>query len=308
MSDWPVSKAQAASEAIFGSASRGDVDALSDRDVLIIDNDIELLQRRSIELAEAGWSVASYTFAKFDALCACGALFVQHIKLESKIIVDREGGLSRRLAAFQPRTSYAREIRDNSTLAGLAETVPVGARGTLLAADILYVTVRNFGVLSLAERGIHVYSFSAVLSGLESEGFMVPGSARALAALRFLKCLYRSGETGDAIHARSAVLDALEALPGDHFPKQMRSVSPEEMMLAPEPARSMPAYFQLRDLERRFVALQAFNKTHVLDAELKALSRWIENPRAYASISSRLALDLRNIMRAWTIRSKQVAQ
>jgi predicted nucleotidyltransferase len=305
--DWPASKAHAASEAIFGSASRGDVDALSDRDILIIDNDVKLLQRRSIELAEAGWSVASYTFAKFDALCACGALFVQHIKLESKIITDRGRALSRRLAAFEPRVSYAREITDNSTLAGLAGVVPVGARGTLFAADILYVTVRNFGVLSLAERGIHVYSFSAVLSALESEGLVGSGSARALAALRFLKCLYRSGETGDALRARSAVVDALEALPVGHFPKQMRSVCPGEMMLTPEPAPSMPAYFQLRDLERRFVALQALDKTHVLDNDLRALSRWIENPRAYASISSRLAPDLRNLMRSWTIRSKLAA-
>ena len=308
MRDWPTSKRHAASEAVFGSASRGETDQLSDRDILIIDNDVQLLRHRAVELAEAGWSVASYTFAKFDALCAMGALFVQHIKLESTIITDRNDALTRRLTVFQPRTSYSKELSDNANLAALAGIVPVGTRGTLLAADILYVTVRNFGILSLAERNIHVYSFNSVLSELESAGLVGPGGARALAVLRFLKCLYRSGEAGNAVGIKSALLKVLESLPNKHFPQKILSVPPEQITLAAEPSPTTAAYFQLRDLERRLVALQALNKTQLVDAEFETLSRWIENPRAYASVSSRLAPDLRTKIRNLTRRSKRAVQ
>ena len=65
----------AKAEAVFGSASRGDNDALSDRDILIVDTDIHLLNRRQAALEASGWSVASYTFAKLNALVRKGALF-----------------------------------------------------------------------------------------------------------------------------------------------------------------------------------------------------------------------------------------
>jgi hypothetical protein len=286
----------ASSEAVFGSAARGDADAISDRDILIVDDDVAVLRERSRALANAGWSVASYTFAKLDALSQRGALFIQHIKLESDIAVDRDGRLAQALAAFKPHAAYNEEIRDNSLLAGLAGCTPIGPRGTLLAADILYVTVRNFGVLSLAERGIHVYAYNAIIEVLESYGLIAPGGARALAALRFLKCLYRAGEVGNGRHALATVEQALAVLPEAHFPSALRVVPAEMILTASSPPRAAPAYLQLRDLERRFVALRELERTPALDVHLHTLSRWIENPRAYASLSSRLAPKMREIM------------
>ncbi len=286
----------ASAEAVFGSASRGDVDAMSDRDILIVDDDVAILRERSRVLTKAGWSVASYTFAKLDALSQRGALFIQHIKLESTVLVDQDGRLAAKLAAFTPRLSYADEIRENSALAGLAGCTPIGSRGTLLAADILYVTIRNFGVLSLAEHGIHLFAYNAVIEALESNGFIAPGGARALAALRFLKCLYRAGESSKGHNAFHAVQQALAVLPNDHFPSKLCVVSADKILMSSAPPRTAPAYFQLRDLERRFVALQGVKLDDELDEKLRILSRWIENPRAYATLSSRLAPVLRKAM------------
>lgn len=286
----------ASAEAVFGSAARGDVDAMSDRDILIVDDDVAVLRERARALTKTGWSVASYTFAKLNALSQRGALFIQHIKLESSILIDRDGRLGQALAAFEPRPTYTGEIRDNGLLASLAGCTPIGPRGTLLAADILYVTVRNFGVLSLAERGIHVFAYDAVIDALESHGLIAPGGARALAALRFLKCLYRSGEAGNGNHALAAVEQALAVLPNMHFPAALRVVPAGVILTASGPPQAAPAYLQLRDLERRFVALQGLERTAALDEKLRILSRWIENPRAYASLSSRLAPLIRKVM------------
>jgi predicted nucleotidyltransferase len=44
----------AASEAVFGSAARGDADHLSDRDYLILDDDKDVLSQRAKELEAEG--------------------------------------------------------------------------------------------------------------------------------------------------------------------------------------------------------------------------------------------------------------
>lgn len=82
---------RAEAEAIFGSAARGDADAISDRDILIVDDDCDVLRKRSVILKNDGFSVASYTFRKLQALAQHGALFLQHLKLEAVIISDRRG-------------------------------------------------------------------------------------------------------------------------------------------------------------------------------------------------------------------------
>lgn len=137
MSQSKRASSTAASEAIFGSAARGDADTMSDRDILIVDDNVTVLRERAKALTDEGWSVAAYTFAKLFALCGKGALFIQHIKLESSLLVDQDGRLERVLADFELRASYQNEIHENGKLAALAGVAPQGARGCLLAADIL---------------------------------------------------------------------------------------------------------------------------------------------------------------------------
>lgn len=296
---------QVAAEALFGSAARGDDDALSDRDFLIVDDDPVVLTSRMRELEATGASVASYTFAKLNALAARGALFVQHLKLESIILRDRHGRLARLLGNFTPKADYSLEIAENACLASLAGTVPNGPRGVLLAADILYVAVRNYGVLSLASRGIHAYAFDKVIASLDEQGLIVANGSRALGALRFLKCLYRSGESGSGRAASEAVDDALASLPSNFFPRQVRGVCPSDIIAAAAPPRTAPPYVVLRDLERRLLALQTLGHVPAVDGDLAQLSAWIANPRAYAMMSHRVAPRIREtIARAATVQGR----
>lgn len=285
--------ATASSEAIFGSAARGDSDVLSDRDILIVDDDPLVLRARTRTLANEGWSVAPYTFAKLNALAECGALFVQHLKLESSVITDNNDRLGEILKAFSPKKCYASELKDNSKLALLSEHVPSGPRGILLAADILYVTVRNFGVLKLAERDIHAYSFESIIHHLEDEGIIDIGGARHLASLRFLKCLYRSGESSIRHKSVKTVERAVAVLPKQYFPSRVRLIDPDSILGSSKPPAKSSAYFQLRDLERRYVALQAKGLLNLQDPKMRKLLRWIENPRAYAFNSQRLGPKMR---------------
>ena len=204
---------RAASEAVFGSTARGDIDRLSDRDFLIVDDDPKILQARAKTLKAEGVSVAAYTFRKLESLAARRALFVQHLRLEASIVADRDGRLAAVLGKFRPKENYNTEIRNNAKLADLIATVPPGAKAELWAADVLYVTVRNFGVLWLAGRQRYLFAYDRILEALQDEGVVNAVGVSNLRRLRFLKSLYRGdNSTGLGIVLRK-VEAALAGLP-----------------------------------------------------------------------------------------------
>ena len=278
---------RAASEAVFGSAARGDVDRISDRDYLIVDSDTDVLKARSLDLIQDGWSVASYTFAKLSALSKHGALFVQHLKNESLIIVDKDNQLGQLLHSFSPKSSYRAEISDNAQLASLITTRPESPRGGLWAADVLYVTTRNFGVLSLAEKRKFTFSYSDIVDELIAEGVIHNKARAALLNLRFLKSLYRSGESFSSNKIDQAISAALKELPFGAFPSKSKPISSREILTSAQSAPlNSSSYYRLRNLEKCFLAASAMDRAFVNSNVAKEMLKWIENPRAYAFVSA----------------------
>lgn len=284
---------RAASEAVFGSCARGDIDRLSDRDFLIVDDDPKILRARTRTLKAEGVSVAAYTFRKLESLAGRGALFVQHLRLEASVIADRDGRLTALLGAFRPKECYDSEIRDNGRLAGLIGTVPPGAKAELWAADVLFVTVRNFGVLWLAGRQRYLFAYDRILEALHEEGVLDTAGVSNLRRLRFLKSLYRgdSAATPGTVHRK--VRSALTGLSHGHFPPRSLTISASEALAAPAPADGSPAYLQVRDLEKRMLAAHSLIGDSFDDPALAALSDWIRDPRAYANLSAARAPALR---------------
>jgi hypothetical protein len=278
---------RAASEAVFGSAARGDADRISDRDYLIVDSDTDVLKTRSLDLIQDGWSVASYTFAKLSALSKHGALFVQHLKNESLITVDKNDQLRQLLHSFSPKESYQAEIRENALLASLIKTRPESSRGGLWAADVLYVTVRNFGVLSLAEKRKFTFSYSDIIDELIAEGMVHKKAHSALLNLRFLKSLYRSGENFSSNKIEQTVSAALKELPFGAFPSESTPISPKKILTKAQCAPlDSSSYYRLRNLEKCFLAASALDGAFVHSGLAKEMLKWIENPRAYAFVSA----------------------
>lgn len=294
----------AASEAAFGSCARGDTDNLSDRDFLIVDDDIHVLRERSAALKADGMSVAAYTFRKLDYLAAKRALFVQHLRLESAIIADRDGRLARLLSSFRPKKFYGAEIKENTELAKLIATAPPGAVSELWAADVLYVTVRNFGVLWLAGRERYVFAYDKILDALREEGVLDVNGVTNLRQLRFLKSLYRSDESSNIGVVKQKVLAALSGLPREHFPRISLTVPAHDILAASAPADGLPAYLSLRDLEKRMLAARSIAGDSFDDAELEALSQWVRDPRVYANLSATQAPALRAKLAALSTRGR----
>jgi len=290
-------------EVLFGSQSRGDHDQASDRDILIVDDRPAALRRRAQILAQQGWSVAPYTYRKLEALAGRGALFVQHLKMEGKVLKDAHGRYSQIVSEFRPKQFYTNDIRENARLAGLLTSQPQTGKGALWAADVLYVAVRNFGVLWLAEQGEYTFSYRRIISQLIGKGLIEKEGESALLKLRLLKALYRSGEPVQRPVAHEAVAVALSALPRRYFPALSEAIDPCAIVRRCTPLPEMAtAYSRLRNLEKAYVALVSLTGVGTEEGPLRELDRWIKNPRAYAQavirnecdVLAKIALELQN--------------
>jgi hypothetical protein len=274
-------------EALFGSQVRGDQDHQSDRDILIVDEDRCRLQARTRVLEADGWSVAPYTFRKLEALAAKGALFIQHLKTESRIIQDSRGRFHSILSSYRPKACYASELRENGRLASLISSHPATTRGTLWAADVLYVTVRNFGVLRLAGDAVYQFGYATIINELVSRGIVGEAGKNALLQLRLLKSLYRSATKLSRMRAAGVIERALSALPRAYFPLTSFATDPLSILQTSIslPARAS-AYNRLRNIEKSYLALCALRPSASFDPSMQQLQRWIENPRMYANVAA----------------------
>ncbi len=272
-------------EATFGSMSRGDADEFSDRDILIVSDCVQALDRRRGELEANGYSVAAYTWRKLGALSKNGALFIQHLKLESVIRTDDSGRLSELINDFQPKQSYFEELASNRRLFQLVESYPVGGVGSLWCADVLYVALRNFGVLRLAELGKYVFSYQSILDELVNESILDRDKVSALRGLRLAKSLYRSGQRIPGNRGESLLQSFVSAIP-DWLLSQCAPDDPHSIVASSFPMiGDASAYHRLRNLEKVFISLSAIDPSICERSEFVRLRRWIENPRAYAGFS-----------------------
>jgi hypothetical protein len=293
----------ASAEAVFGSVARGDGDTLSDKDVVIVDDDCQVLGRRRVVLEQAGWSVASYTFKKLSLMAKKGALFIQHLKAESRIEIDRTGRFRATLDAFRPKSTYAAELKDNAALARLAVIWPNSNSGGMWAADVMYGAVRNFGILYLAQKGRYVFSYAGVLEGLVDEGVLNHATITNLLRLRAAKVIYRAGEHWCSDDSGALLKSVLIGLPGTYFPTSSIPVAPERILSETTTLpRRCSGYHRLRRLERSFIALTAIDHRAAASEEFQQLIRWIEDPRAYTGAA---VLREQELMKAMRTHSKQ---
>jgi hypothetical protein len=261
----------------------------------LVDDDVNVLHRRQIALEAEGVSVAPYTFAKLNALASKGALFLQHLKDEAHILRDEGHRFRSLLKSFRPKCDYASELIENAKLANLTATWPRTASGALWATDVLYVAVRNHGILSLAGRGLYVFSYPRVLQAMSSEHMISEGDRDDLLKLRWSKFVYRSRDHGaiSLMTAEETVQRAINARPSPLFPERSIGVEPgAALVLSQAIEGSRPTYYRLRNLERAYRALEAIDPRIAGTLKFQVLLRWVEDPRRYASLGAKFEQSL----------------
>ena len=190
----------ATSCAVFGSAARGDIDAFSDRDLLVVADSGPALRELKARYDAAGWSCTAYSWDRLQQAADQGSLFVQHLKQESKIISDPSDQLAHLLARYSPRGSYKQEFVGAASLLGnLVQQPPRCYKGPMWTLDVLSVGFRSLAVAALADNGIYAFANSDITNGLAKIGLINREEGNRLSHLRRFKSLYRRGVVDDGI-------------------------------------------------------------------------------------------------------------
>ncbi|MBA6156767.1 nucleotidyltransferase domain-containing protein [Tenacibaculum sp. S7007] len=177
--------------AIFGSSLRADFDKYSDRDLLIVADDFETLEKLKDDYSKDDWSISYYTYSKLKYLSDNGSLFIKHLQNESKIIVDKKYRLNKILNEFNPKIDYKKDIKDCENYFDIIKVIPETNLGFAWFCDSLYVGLRNYLVFKNAEVGIFEFSYIKLLNGLKEQGKINQFDIEILRELRVVKRSYR---------------------------------------------------------------------------------------------------------------------
>ena len=189
-----TSGAQNTSFALFGSAARGDCDAFSDWDLLVVSDDEATLRELRGRYDATGWSCTAYSWNRLERAADQGSLFVQHLKQESKILSDPSDRLSALLHRYSAKAHYKDESNRAALLLGnLTQHLPLCDAGPMWSLDVLSVGFRSLAVANLANNGIYEFSNHGMIAGLIRIGMISEEDGCQLAALRRFKALYRRG-------------------------------------------------------------------------------------------------------------------
>ena len=142
---------------LFGSAARSSSDRLSDKDVLVTAKNLKTACPYVQELENTGSSVALFSHARLERMSAAGSLFVQHLKMEGKIVQDAEHWLEDCLSDFSPKNSYEEDINRSFDLIRPLERVMNKNSRCQLASDLGYVFIRNYAICRLASRKVYLF-------------------------------------------------------------------------------------------------------------------------------------------------------
>ena len=263
----------------FGATARGTADDLSDKDVLVVASEPERVAELKAYWTEQGWSVAAYLPSRFDKMCEQGSLFVQHLKLEGKLVFDKGRWLESRLRQSQPKRSYKSDASASVALAlpmeRFQEDDLISHR--LIVADLAYVALRNFGVCHLSDLGSLSFDYREIVGRVAKDLSLTSGERNLLLTLRRGKVCYRMGRVCESMDASVGRLRRLLS--------KVFKDRPLGEISADTPVRqTLGGYTMLRDFEARTLANlgQAPSKEQLSCSRLGEVWSWVCDPRAYS--------------------------
>ena len=261
---------------LFGSTARSSTDFLSDRDVLVTARSLEMVRPYIQELESMGCSVAPFSHARLERMAAAGSLFVQHLKMEGKIIQDAEHWLEDCLSNFSPKNSYEEDINRSFDLIRPLERIMSESSGCQLASDLGYVFIRNYAINRLATQRVYLFDYRSILEELQGVQRFSDPCLNRLIQLRKGKHAYRAGMSHVSrrswgYEVASSILEACPKL-------NLKAVSSSTGI-----RRFSLPYATLRDCEAALISKKSFcSSAGINQKHLDHFQRMIRKPREYS--------------------------
>lgn len=175
----------------FGSHISGGVTKYSDKDLLVVCS-ADKKRSYQLEYTEKGYSVSFYSPSQLEHMRLKGALFLQHLKLESNIILDVEQDFEcfiNNCDVISPTSEELERCRASIENAILS---PVSKLLNGWLSDYLYVLSRDYFVKYFATQGRLIFNANKLCSAIREEFNLSEGAASAILELRKNKSIYRN--------------------------------------------------------------------------------------------------------------------
>lgn len=261
--------------AIFGSSLRSDFDKYSDKDLLIIADDYETLEKLKTIYSKNDWSISFYTYAKLEYLSKNGSLFIKHLQKESQIIIDINDRLKEIVSKYNQKNNYENDIKDCLSYFDVLKSIPNTPLGLAWFCDSLYVGLRNYLVFKNADNAIFEFSYLELLRNLKEQGKIDNSDVEILKELRVIKRNYRE--------------EVLDELPSMNFVQKIITIVKTIGVLEEVKIVDSLQFQKLVEktiLEKQFNAYQRLRliEGYYCSQELKIpeLKKIISNPQFYA--------------------------
>lgn len=262
---------------VFGSRARGTTDSLSDRDVLIVTNSISDRDWHRSVWNSRGWSVVCYSPSRFKAMAKHGSLFVQHLRLEGLVVIDKDDWLANEFQNFQTKQDYRVDIEKSFQLLRPVERVNDSHDARLMYADVMYVFLRNFGICTLANVRDYCFEYKDIVDALSTIYKLRSAETKLLHKLRHLKGAYRDRKELDFTpeelrHVYNALIE-------------MSRVTDVRQLAPDAPVRLFDnRYATIRDLEARLLTTFNLRDLDSGNCPLRIKNLWkiVMQPRGYS--------------------------
>lgn len=273
-----MKKTTVESVCIFGSTARDSADGLSDRDVLVIASDKSRRDDIVKYWRQLGWSVAEYTPSRILKMIQYGSLFIQHLRLEGMILEDKQGWLRVQLNQARMKKSYALDAQKSVSLALPIERLDHNKliNEEPIAADLAYISIRNYGICYLADRDRLTFDYSEIVKELAKDFDLSKNETSLLQSMRIGKICYRKGVQCSEI---VGTIGELSVLLSKFFYD-----NPLGKIELGSPIRNLPTgYSTLRDFESWMVSTTK-NAIPINEEykDINTLKKWICSPRSYS--------------------------
>jgi hypothetical protein len=175
----------------FGSQISGGVTKYSDKDLLVVcsPDKKNAYQRK---YAQQGYSVSFYTPSQLEHMRLKGALFLQHLKFESNILLDIGGYFQKFINScdfIRPSPLELERCRTSISEAILSPSNKI-LNGWL--SDYLYVLSRDYFVKYFATKGQLIFNANKLCTAIKDEFDLSNDVASAFLELRKNKSIYRN--------------------------------------------------------------------------------------------------------------------